>query len=110
MPVLKKRRWDAEVVDLPSATVPAKICELVPGEAVVIKHIGTSSKYIMIGTDDRVSTTKGYKLTTSLQKFVMKLGKDDTREYVEIWGLPETAGDDVTYAKVGGQDAAIDAT
>jgi len=104
------RYWEAEVVDLPSASVAKRICELRPGEAVTIKHIGTATKYIAIGPTHRVSTTHGYKLEHGETISFAMDKNEDKNAMIEIYGLPEAAGDDVCYVKIIGKGSETEAT
>ena len=109
MPVLK-RHWESNIVDIPSTSVPVKIVELLPGEAVVITSLAGSTNSIYLGSDDTVISTNCYELKQA-KSIKFALDKDtEPGTKMEIWGLAANAGDDVTYAKIVGKAADIEAT
>lgn len=94
--------WEADRVDLPSTTVPKLIAVLRGGESITItsKCGGNSSTYI--GSSPQMTTARSYQLEDD-QSITLTLpiefGYDNA---IEIYGLPENAGEDVCYVKLFG--------
>lgn len=96
------RYWEHNLVDMTSATVPNRICILRGGESVTIKLIGSQGEYVYLGRDNKVSSLTGYKLAqgeTVTFTLPLTFGRSN---YIEIWGLTTSAGDDVCYFKLIG--------
>lgn len=94
-----KKNWEHGLVDCPSTSRPTRICKLYGGQSVTIKSIASTGKSHFIGENVHVNTKTGFELDTGETMtfgFGIEFGVEN---WIEIWALPETAGDDVCYAK-----------
>jgi len=92
--------WDTDTIDCPSASVATKILDLHGGESVIITSLATGTNYHFIGKKSRCELSRGYKLrgTASVSLTLpLEFGREN---YVEVYAMPASAGDDVTYAKL----------
>ena len=95
-----RQYWEHGQVALTSTSVPVKIAELHKGEAIWIKAKVTNGDSVYIGNDDHVSSSNGYILD---QGEGIKLEFDpgsDTINFLEVWALPATADDVVTFYRI----------
>lgn len=95
-----KRTWETETVDVPSTTVPSFVCDLYGGQSVTIKSLAGANKVHYIGTSKDMNTTKAFKLDTGETITLSLPASFGVTNYIEIWALAETAGEDVCYIKL----------
>lgn len=100
--------WEADTVDVPSASVPELIAVLRGGESITIKSLATAGSYHYIGASQAVSTTRNY-LMESGETITLKHDASFGRNSViKIWALASTAGDDICYMKLFDTNPATD--
>lgn len=93
------RYMDTGQVNLASTSVPSKIVTLRGGQAVVVKALIGNSGKVYLGKRDVTSTT-GFELGAGESLKIEYLPDKETTEYLDIYVIPATAGDDVCYILV----------
>ena len=94
------RAWESDLIDCPSTTLPTMIAIVRGGESIVIKSEATQGGYHLIGPKHIIEAGRGYRLYAGE---TMEIGLQATfgmNNVIEIWALPGTAGDDITWFKV----------
>lgn len=97
MDVLKY--MDTGQLDLTATTLIYKIATLRGGQAVVIKALVGNTGNIYLGKKD-VTTTTGFELSPGESLKIEYLPDKETTEYLDIWLVPATAGDDACFILV----------
>ena len=92
--------WEAQLVDVPSTSVPAMIAYLRGGESITIKSLAASGKAHYIGSSKDMATIRSYTLDTGETMTLTLPASFGTNNRVEIWALAETAGEDICYFKL----------
>ena len=88
-------KWfDTDQIDLAATTAVYKIVTLRGGQAVLIKALVGNSGNVYVGKKD-VTATKGFELAPGESVKVEYLPDKMTDEYIDLYAIPETAGDDV---------------
>ena len=95
--------WEADRVDVPSTSAPAKILVLHGGESITLTSKAGQGQSHYIGSSREMTTTRAYQLEDD-QSVTLTLpessGKDN---FIEIWALAETAGADICFVKLYGE-------
>lgn len=94
-----ERYFDHDQVTFSSTTVAKKIITLRGGEAVVIKALIGNSGNIYIGKKD-VTSSNGHELSPGEPFKVEYLPDKLAGEYIDLYGIPATANDKVSYMLV----------
>ena len=104
------KTWQAEVVDTPSTTVPTKVAILRGGESITIKSLAASAEAHYIGPDNRVSSSRGFKISggqDATLELPLTFGRNNI---IEGWAVPTVAGNDVTFFKLINSDRPAEAS
>lgn len=94
------KNWETSKVDLPSTTKATLIVSIHGGQSVVIKNIGTAGSYIELYNQSNFLIDTGFRIfTRETATFTLpkSFGEDNI---LEVWGVPQTVGDDVSVAKI----------
>jgi len=94
MDVLKY--MDTGQVDLTATTAIYKIVTLRGGQAAVIKALVGNTGNVYLGKKD-VTTSNGFELAAGESLKVEYLPDKEVTEYLDLYCVPETAGDDVCF-------------
>ena len=95
--------WEADRVDVPSTTVPAKIAVIHGGESITLTSKAGQGQSHYIGSSHQMTTARSYQLEDD-QSLTLTLPISSGRDnYIEIWALAEQAGDDICYIKLYGK-------
>ena len=98
----KLNAWDADRITF-ADTSPKKILVIRGGESVTIKMTNTGSESVYLGPTDAVSPTQhSYKLDNGETASIGLSAEFGYDSYIEVWAVPETANDTLTYMKVTG--------
>lgn len=95
-----KKNWETGLVDLAATGTSYLVVSIHGGQSVIVKNVGTSGSYIELFNAKNFATGKGFRLyaketaTFSLPK---NFGESNL---LEVWAVPQTAGDDVNFAKI----------
>lgn len=95
-----KKYWEAETVDCPSTTVPQLITILRGGESITLKSPVTTKDLHWIGVSKDMTTLHSYQLDKGEAMTLTLPASFGRNNYIEIYALPETAGDDVCFFKL----------
>jgi len=86
--------------DLTSNAVVYEICNLRGGEAVTIKALAANTGVVYIGFHNAITSTNGFQLAKG-ESIDLKLPIEfGANNYLQIYGLSVTSGDDVCYIKL----------
>ncbi|MHA1409342.1 MAG: hypothetical protein ACTSQY_03300 [Candidatus Odinarchaeia archaeon] len=88
--------FDTGQVDLTATTATYKIVTLRGGQSVIIEAMGGNSGYVYIGKKDVTSST-GFQLAAGASIKIEYLPDKETNEYLDLYAIPATAGDDVCF-------------
>ena len=94
------KNWEADRVDVPSASVPQLIVKLYGGESITLLSKAGSGKTHYIGSSSSMSTTRSYALATGTTLTLTMPISFGRLNYIEIWALAEVAGEDICYVKL----------
>ena len=95
-----KKVWEPGVVDLENTGEATLVVKIHGGQSVMVKNIGTAGSYIELYPDSNFAAGQGLRLFKSEAahfSLPKEFGEDNI---LEIWAVPQTAGDDVNFAKV----------
>lgn len=87
---------DTGQVDLTATTAIYKIITLRGGQAVIIKALVGNSGKVYIGKRD-VTTSNGFELAAGESLKIEYSPHKDVTEYLDLYAVPATAGDDVCF-------------
>lgn len=94
------KSWVPDVIKLTSTSKPTKIVEIHGGQSVIIKSIGTAGEYFELFPSNNITVGKGFRLFPKENvTFTLPKSFGETN-ILEVWGLPLTANDEVTIAKI----------
>lgn len=96
------KTWDSDLVDCPSTTVAKKVAFLRGGESITLKSEAAVDSYHFIGQKHIVEAGRGYKLWGGETMTIDLKPEFGMNNRIEIWAIPGTAGEDVTWFKVKG--------
>ena len=99
------KTWDSDLVDCPSTTVAVIVAYLRGGESITLKSEAAAGSYHLIGQKHIVEAGRGYKLWSGETMTIDLKAEFGMNNRIEIWGIPGTAGEDVTWFKVKGSNA-----
>lgn len=91
-----QRYFETGQVDLAATTTTYKVVTLRGGQACIIKALIGNSGKVYIGRQG-VSSTTGFELGAGESIKVEYLPEKETVEFLEIYAVAATAGDDVCY-------------
>jgi len=98
--IVDVQRWfETGQVDLAATTSTYKVVTLRGGQAVIIKALNANSGNVYVGKQD-VTSSNGFELVPGESIKVEYLPDKEVGEYLEIYAIPATAGDDVCYVIV----------
>ena len=95
-----EKTWNFGTKDLTATTTIYEVLELRGGESVTIKALTGNSGSVYIGSNSTLKTTNGYELANGeAVTFTLPIsfGKGN---YIKIYAVCATAGDDVCYIKL----------
>ena len=87
---------DTGQVDLAATTVIYKIVTLRGGQAVIIKALVGNTGNVYLGKKD-VTSSNGFELAPGESMKIEYLPDKETTEYLDLYCVPATAGDDVCF-------------
>ena len=87
---------DTGQVDLTATTAIYKIATLRGGQAIVIKALVGNTGNVFLGKKD-VKTSNGFELSPGESIKIEYLPDKETSEYLDLYCVPATAGDDVCF-------------
>ena len=90
---------DTGQLDLTATTAVYKIVTLRGGQAVIIKALVGNTGNIYLGKQD-VTTSIGFELAPGESLKIEYLPDKETTEYLDIYLVPATAGDDACFILV----------
>ena len=93
------RYMDTGQKDLTATGTAYKIATLRGGQAIVIKALNANVGTVYVGKRD-VSTTNGFELGAGESLKIEYLPEKETHEYLDIYAVCGTAGDDVCFILV----------
>ena len=96
------KNWEADRVDCPSTTVAKLVAVLRGGESITITAKCGSQRSMYIGSSQQMTTGRSYQLEDDQSitlTLPMEFGFDNA---IQIFCLPESAGDDLCYVKLFG--------
>lgn len=91
-----KRYFETGQTDLTATTSTYKVVQLRGGQAVIIKALNANSGNVYIGQIN-VSTTTGFELCPGEALKIEYFPQKDIGEYLDVYAVAATAGDDVCY-------------
>jgi len=95
-----RKNWDAERVDVPSTSVPARIAILRGGESITLKSMAGNGEVHYVGSSKEMTTTRSYELAAG-ETVTLTLPESFGRNnHIEIWALAQTGGADICYVKL----------
>ena len=90
-------RWfDTGQIDLTSTSIIYEVVKLRGGQAVIVKALAANTGNVYVGKKD-VTTSSGFELTPGESLKVEYLPEKELEEYVQLYAVAATAGDDVCY-------------
>jgi len=92
--------WEADRVDCPSTTVPKLVTTLRGGESLTLKSPPETKDLHYIGSNKDMIAARSYQLDKGETLTLMLPIEFGVDNYIEIWALPETAGDDICFVKL----------
>lgn len=95
-----KKNWEPGTVDLTATDTAYLVVQIHGGQSVMVKNIGTAGSYIELYPQKNFTAGQGLRLfakETANFSLPKEFGEDNI---IEIWAVPQTAGDDVNFAKV----------
>ena len=87
---------DTGQVDLTATTATYKIVTLRGGQAVIIKALVGNTGNVYLGKYD-VTSSKGFELSPGESVKIEYLPDKETTEYLDLYCIPASAGDDVCF-------------
>ena len=90
------RFFETSQVDLTSTSLTYAVVKLRGGQAVIIKAHAANSGNVYVGRKD-VTTTTGFELLPGESLKIEYFPAKDVGEYMELYAVSATAGDDVCY-------------
>ena len=98
------KNWDSDLVDCPSTTSPTKVAIVRGGESITLKSEAETDAYHLVGDKHVVEAGRGYVLWGGETMTIDLKAAFGMNNVLEIWALPSTAGDDITYFKAKGSN------
>jgi len=99
------KNWESDLVDCPSASVPAKVAIVRGGESITLKSEAATDAYHLVGMRHILEAGRGYKLWGGETMTIDLKAAFGMNNILEILALPSTAGDDITWFKAKGSNA-----
>ena len=99
------KKWDADLVDCPSITIPALVAIVRGGESITLKSESAVDAYHLVGNRNDIIQGKGYKLWGGETMTIDLNPEFGMNNILEMWALPSVAGADITYFKAAGSTA-----